>query len=253
MGSSLETLRLSQWKIPSYEILSSTPLPHLTFLENSTIIELPTHDYLTSFRNIRTLILSSLGPGPVPPTALPRLTYLSAPHQVGKALLPGRPVHTYRVHYIRRVVSGTSIEHPLVELAAYAQHLKELHLWLMVSPSELAVLLALHFPNIVRLHLRLAPPDLLDDGTPPRSSVHVHPSLREIDIGFRVDPIQPLPRENCGRALMKLTKVCPVLEVVRFGKLFPIEGGGIDERDVSFDMVMDMRRTTGGEWKERKW
>ena len=107
LGDSLEMLRFNLWNIPAYEILTSTPLPCLTFLENSTIMKLPTHahDYLTSFRNITTLILSSLGPGPVPRTALPHLTYLSAPHTSGgTALLPGRPVHTYRVNYIHRAI-----------------------------------------------------------------------------------------------------------------------------------------------------
>ena len=253
LASSLEALRLRQWKSPSYEILASTPLPRLTFFENAFIIQLPTHDYLASFRNIRTLILSSLGPGPVPPTALPRLTYLSAPQDVGKALLPGRPVHTYHLSYIRHQIWAGSINNLLVELAPCAQHVQELHLWLRVSPWELVVSLALHVPNVVRLYLRLVPSELLGDRTPAQSSVHMHPSLREFDIGFYVNTWQPLPRENCRKVLMKLTKVCPVLEIVRFGQLFPIDGGGIDERDVSFDLVMDMRRTSGGEWKERKW
>ena len=253
LGSSLETLRLNQWEMPAYEILSSTALPCLAFLENSTIIKLPTHDYFASFRNITTLILSSLGPGPVPPTALPLLTYLSAPHYVGKALLPGRPVHTYQVHYIQHMISGASIEHPLVELAPCAQHVKELHLWLGVSPWELVVFLALHFPNVVRLHLKLAPFDRLEEGWPPPSNAYMHPLLREFDIGFYVNRTQPFPREICRKLLTKLTKVCPVLEVVRFGQLFPIDGGGIDERDLSVDLVMDMRRTAGGDWKERKW
>ena len=253
LGTSLETLRFNRWKLSAYEILSSTPLPRLTFLENSTIIKLPTHDYFASFRNITTLIISSLWPSPVPPTALPRLTYLSAPYEVGKALLPGRPVYTYSVHYIYPPITGVSIEHPLVELAPCAQHVKELHLWLRVSPSDLAVFLALHFPNVVRMHLKLAPSDLLDDGTPPWSSAHMHPSLREFDIGFYVNRTQPFPRESCRKVLTKVTKVCPVLEVVRFGQLFPTDGGGVDERDLSFDLVMDMRRTAGGEWKEKKW
>jgi len=52
---------------------------------------------------------------------------------------------------------------------------------------------------------------------------------------------------------MALTVVCPALEVVRFGELFPVEGGGVDERDVPLDRLMDMRQTAEGEWKEMKW
>jgi len=81
---------------------------------------------------------------------------------------------------------------------------------------------------------------------------HVHRSLREFDIGFSVKR-QPFPREGCWKVLMALTEVCPALEVVRFGELFPVEGGGIDERDVALDRLMDMRQTAEGEWREMKW
>ena len=196
LGSSLEVLRLKLWRIHTYEMLASTPLPRLTFLENLFILKVPTQDYLVSFRNIRTLILSSLGSDPVPPTALPHLTYLSAPHDVGKALLPGRPVHTYRVQYIYRWILGAPIENPLVELAPCAQHVKELHLWLMASPWELLGFLALHFPNIVRLYLRVDELHRLDDGESPQSHVEVHHSLREFDRILRgqgtADPSQEL-------------------------------------------------------------
>ena len=253
LGSSLEVLRLNQWKNQSYEILASTPLPRLTFFGNSFILKLPTHDYLASFRNIRTLILSSLGPGPVPPTALPRLTYLSAPQDAGKALLPGRPVHTYHLRYMSHQIWGGSINNLLVELAPCAQHVKELQLWLRVSPWDLVVFLALHFPNIVRLHLGLSHSDHLADGDSPRSRGRVRHSLREFDIGFNVTKGQSFPRENCRKALTRLTEVCPALEVARFGELFPVDGGGIDDRNVRLDWLMDMRRTAGGEWQERKW
>lgn len=44
-----------------------------------------------------------------------------------------------------------------------------------------------------------------------------------------------------------------MLEVVRFEALFPVDGGGIDERDVPLDWLMDIRRTAEGERKEIKW
>jgi len=96
--------------------------------------------------------------------------------------------------------------------------------------------------------------DLPHDGKPPRSQVGVHLSLKEFDLGFYMIKGQPFPREHCRRVLALLTEVCPALEVVRFGELFFVDGsGGIDERDVRLDWVMDMRRTAEGEWKERKW
>ena len=120
--------------------------------------------------------------------------------------------------------------------------------WLVVE------LLALHYPNIVRLYLGmllLTEFDLPDDRKPPRSQVDVHPSLREIDLGFTVNRGAPFPREHCKKVLRLLTEVCPALEVVRFGYLFFADGVGIDERNVQLDRVMDMRRTAEGEWKER--
>ena len=255
LGSSLEGLRLKRWNNQPHEldILASTPLPRLTFLENSIMMKLPTHDYFASFRNIRTLILSSLGPVSVPPTALPYLTNLSAPHDVGKALLPGRPVYTYHLRYIYYPVWWGSIDNPLMEVALCAQHVKELHLWLCTPPWKLAAFLTLHFPNIVRLYMNLTHSDNLDNGDSPQFLCRTHRSLREFDIGFHVTKGQSLPREACRKALKKLTEVCPALEVVRFGELFPVDGGSIDERDVRLDWVMDMRRTAGGEWQERKW
>ena len=252
LGSSLEVLRLKWWKCQPYdrEILASTPLPRLTFLDVLFMIKVPTQDYFASFRNIRTLILRFLGHDPVPPTALPHLTYLSAPHDVGKALLPGRPVHTYHDSYVWHSIRAGS---PLVELAPYAQHVKELHISFRMSPWEVAVFLALHFPNVVRLHLNLSWSDQLDDGDSPQSRGLAHHSLREFDIGFYVTKGQWFPREKCRKALMSLTEVCTALEAVRFGELFPVNGGGIDERDVRLDWVMDMRRTAGGEWQERTW
>jgi len=81
----------------------------------------------------------------------------------------------------------------------------------------------------------------------------VHRSLKEFDIGFLVMKGRPFPREDCWTVLTRLTEMCPALEVVRFGELFPVEGGGIDERNVPLDWLMDIRRTAEGEWKERKW
>ena len=122
----------------------------------------------------------------------------------------------------------------------------------MASPWELLGFLALHFPNIVRLYLRVDELHRLDDGESPQSHVEVHHSLREFDIGFYVGKGRLIPRKNCRKALTRLTEVCPALEVVRFGNLLPVEGGGIDDREVPMDWLMDMRRTAEGEWKERK-
>ena len=253
LGNSLERLRVKRWRISAFEILASMPLPRLTFFENSTIINVPRHDYLASFQNIRTLVLSFLASGPFPPTALPHLTYLFAPPDIGKVLLPGRPVHTYRMHPAHYQKWVASIEGPLVQVALRGQHVKELHLWLDLSPWGMARWLALHFPNVVWLHLGLSSPSHLCDGMMPWSHVHVNSSLRKFDIGFYMTKGGPIPRENCREVLSKLTEVCSMLEAVRFGELCPTLGGGIDEKNVSWDRVMDMRRTAGGEWQERKW
>ena len=253
VGSSLEILRFSVWRIQTYEILASIPLPRLTFFEDSTAMKVPTHENFAPFRNIRTLIMSFLGPDPVPSTAFPNLTYLSAPHGVGKVLLPGRPVHIYRMHDVHYSRPGAYLKGPLVQLAPYAQHVKELHLWIEASPWELVGFLALHFPNIVRLHLGVNEFNLLDHGEPPQYQADVHLSLREFDIGFGVTEDWPFPDDNCWFTLTRLTEVCPALEIIRFGALFPIDGGEIDERNVPLDWLKDIRRTAGGEWEERKW
>jgi hypothetical protein len=252
LGGSLEILRVNGAVIETCEILASIPHPRLTFFEISTI-GVPTHDYLAAFRNIRTLIIHSLGPDPVPPTTLPHLTYLSAPWTIGQALLPGRPVRTYRMAYDYHLASGPYINGPLVGLEAYAQHVTELHVWLRVSPWGLAAFLASHFPNIVRLYLKLTDLEDLDDGRWPGPRAKVHRSLKEFDVGFDVSKRRPFPREECKRALTKLTLICPALEVVRFGALLPVNGGCIDEIEVPLDWLMDMRRTMGGDWQERKW
>jgi len=126
---------------------------------------------------------------------------------------------------------GTEIAYPLAELAPAAQHVKELQLLTNLHPATLVELLAVYFPDIVRLR---------------------H-SLKELDVGFPVVKERPFPREDCQKILVTLTERCLALEVVRFGALFPVEGGGIDERNVPLDWLMDMRRTAEGEWKERKW
>ena len=154
------------------------------------------------------------------------------------------------MHYTSHSISGASLKGPLEELAPCAQQVKELHLFLKVSPLRLVGFLALHFPNVVRLYLRLFGSNHLEDGDL-RSQVEVHRLLREFDIGFNLNKGRPFPRENCRKALERLTEVCPVMEVVRFGALLPVEGGGIDEREISLDLLMDMRRTTEGEWQER--
>jgi len=140
-----------------------------------------------------------------------------------------------------------------MQLAPCAQHVKELHLWVRVAPWVLAEFLALHFPNLVRVHLRMNEFYHPTAREPSWSQVGVHLSLREFDIGFNVIVGQPFPREECRKALGRLTEVCPVLEVVRFGALFLDDGGRIDERNIPLDKLMDMRRTAEGEWKERQW
>jgi len=95
---------------------------------------------------------------------------------------------------------------------------------------------------------------LPDDGKTPQFQADGHPSLKEFDLGFDMIKGRPFPRENCKQVLMLLTEVCPELEVVRFGELFFVDGGGgIDERDDRLDWLMDMRRTAEGDWEEREW
>ena len=145
---------------------------------------------------------------------------------------------------------------PLRETAPHAQRIEELQLTTSFPPARLAGPLATLLPNIVRVRLIMhefklpaaaeAPDTLLTDAG------HLHRSLREFDIGFSVKG-QLFPREGCWKVLIALTEVCPALEVVRFGELFPVEGGTIDERDVPLDRLMDVRQTAEGEWREMKW
>ena len=156
------------------------------------------------------------------------------------------------MHYTYGTLA-THIKGPLGQIAPYAQHVKELRLWLNVSQWRVAELLVSYFPNIVRVYLKVDEFNYSDHGERPRSQVGVHLSLKEFDIGFQVTKGRPFPREDCRKTLTRLTEVCPALEVVRFGALFPVDGGDIDERDIPLDLLMDMRRTAGGEWQERKW
>jgi len=147
---------------------------------------------------------------------------------------------------------------PLAEVAPSAQHVEELQLSAGMPPGRLVAHLAMHLPNLVRVHLTMGEfplPANEESAFVPRSgNEYVHHSLREIDIGFHRVKGRPFPSESCWNALTTLRGMCPGLEVVRFGELFPIHGGGIDERNVGPDWLMDVRRTTAdGEWKERKW
>ena len=249
LRSSLETLRFTSIT-ETYEVLASTPLPRLTFLEKPYVIGAHKYDHFDSSPNIRVLIISSLGDHPIPPTTLPHLTYLSAPYPVAKALLPGRPVRTYRTSYVYSCCDGSHIAFPLREVAPCAQHVEELQLSTVMRPERLVGLLAVHLPNLMRVRLMTGEFNFKRDPVVPQS---VHRSLKEIDIGFAVMTGRSFPREDCWAVLRRLTEMCPALEVVRFGALFPIEGGGIDERNVPLDWLMDIRQTAKGEWKERKW
>ena len=258
LGSSLKILRFRRQNWEAHEILPSTPLPLLTFFESPVIKTVPSWVYFASFQNIRVLILHSFAwdessPSPIPSTALPHLTYLAAPPILGKALLLGRPVHTYRMYdpYYRDWSVMNHLERTLMHVAPYAQHVKELHLWLNVPPWVLVDHLALHFPNLVRVHLCWDVPNSRP-GPWPKGGAHL--SLREFNIGFYLRKEWSFPSDKCRNALRLLTKVCPALEVFRFGEVFFVDGSsGIDERDVRPDRLMDMRRTAEGEWKERKW
>jgi hypothetical protein len=64
--------------------------------------------------------------------------------------------------------------------------------------------------------------------------------------------LSPFPREDCWKILTTLTGMRLGLEVVRFGELFPVDGGGIDEMGVPLNWLMDVRRKAEGEWKERR-
>ena len=147
--------------------------------------------------------------------------------------------------------------YPLRKVAPYAQHVKELQLSTMRYSPSLWQVLAEYLPNLVRLRLMVEEVPLPLIGVLPfkYSVMHKrgHRWLRELDIGFAVTKGRPFPREACWAVLTLIPEMCPALEVVRFGALFPVEGGGIDERNVPLDWLMDLRRTADGKWKERKW
>jgi hypothetical protein len=122
-----------------------------------------------------------------------------------------------------------------------------------MGPPGLVELLVVQLPNLVRVRLMMKESKL---PAPGRVSIgpekSVHRSLKEFDIGFPVEKGRVFPHEACWAVLTTLIEMCPALEVVRFGALFPVEGGGIDERNVPLDWLMDIRRTAEGEWKERR-
>jgi hypothetical protein len=263
LAGSLETLKISISSREVCQVLASILLPRLTFLVETSIFARGPFEikYLASFSSITTLVVSDGAMSPVLPSFLPHLTHLTAPFFIAEVLIPGRPVHTYRMSYHYYCCNGIHIGHPLTQLAPVAQHVKELQLLTSLRPANLVELLVVHFPDIVRVclimrEIRSEPSiDLpLPLPFPPHSeSGYTHHSLKELDVGFPVVTRRPFPREDCQKILVTLTDRCPALEVVRFGALFPVEGGGIDERNVSLDWLMDMRRTAEGEWKERNW
>jgi len=255
LASSLETLRSRGLRSEVNDVIGSTQLPRLTFFEEVSSLGRSKWDHFTSFSNIKVLIIVSFGLPSVPtamlPHMLPHLTHLSARHTVARVLLPGRPVRTYHLD----VCVGSRA---LAKLAPCAQHVEELQLPTRMPPGELVEHLAMHLPNLVRVRLTTAKFPFPTNGksafVPRSGNEYVHHSLREIDIGFHRVKGRPFPSESCWNALTTLRGICPGLEVVRFGELFPVAGGGIDERNVGLDWLMDVRRTTAdGEWKERKW
>jgi hypothetical protein len=261
LAGSLETLKLGRSSKEICDVLASTPLPRLTFfVEPPTIGRVsPEINHLASLSSITTLVVSDGAIPSVLPSFLPHLTHLTAPSYIAEALIPGRPVRTYRMSYHYYCCDGIHIAYPLTQLAPIAQHVKELQLPTNLRPANLVELLVVYFPDIVRVRLimREIRPETnteLPLPFPPHSeSGYTHHSLKEFDVGFPVVEGRPFPREDCQKILVTLTERCPALEVVRFGALFPIEGGEIDERNVPLDWLMDMRRTAEGEWKERKW
>src|SRR5258708_25039599 len=99
-----------------------------------------------------------------------------------------------------------------------------------MPPDKLAGWVAMHLPNLLRVRL------MMEEFRPALGTFvpdFVQRSLKEFDIGFPTG--ERFPREDCWEILGRLTKVCPALEVVRFGALFPVEGGGIDERNIPLD------------------
>jgi len=258
LASSLETLRSRGPWPGAINVLGSTQLPRLTFFEELYQEHFPRWEHFASFSNIKVLIISSFGIHFPPKDILPHLTYLCAPHNIASALLPGRPVRTYHMHPNYFCCGLPHSRPPLAEVAPDAQHVEELQLSTRMPPGELVEHLAMHFPNLVRVRLMMVefplPTNEESALVPPSGSAYVHHSLREIDIGFHRVKGRPFPSESCWNALTTLKGICPGLEVVRFGELFPVAGGGIDERNVGLDWLMDVRRaTTDGEWKERKW
>jgi len=122
-----------------------------------------------------------------------------------------------------------------------------------MSLARLVEALAKHFPSIIRVYMMRGNGFETPLFTPQPDPTPVHRSLKELDVGFSIAAGRPFLREECQKLLMTLTATCPALEVVRLGALFLVDGGGIDERCVAPDRVMDMRRSVGGEWKERTW
>ena len=257
LASSLETLRLGWGSEERYEALTGIPFPRLKFFEEPRWIGPTVHNHLIACSSITTLIIRFPSHPPVPPTILPNLTHLTSPYLVAKELIPGRPVRTYHMLYVPSLAYVTA---PLEEIALLAQRVEELQLLVDPPLAKVVKLLAVHLPNLVRVRIIMM--DELEH-PPPREglcspqagaeSKHVHSSLREADIGFYKARGQSFPCEDCLEVLRMLTETCLVLEIVRFGELFPVDGGGIDERNVSLDWLMDMRRSAEGEWKERKW
>jgi hypothetical protein len=261
LAGSLETLKLGRSSREMCYVLASIPLPRLTFLVEPSPIGrvLPENSHLALFSSITTLVVFDGPKSPVPPSFLPHLTHLTAPSYIASALISGRPVRTYRMSDHYYCCDGVHIAYPLAQLAPVAQHVKELQLPTNLRLVNLVELLVVHFPDIVRVRMMMREfkPETSTElplPFPPHSeSGYTHHSLKEFDVGFPMVKGRGFPREDCQKILVTLTERCPALEMVRFGALFPVEGGGIDERNVSLDWLMDMRRTAEGEWKERTW
>ena len=113
-------------------------------------------------------------------------------------------------------------------------------------------LLVVHLPNLVRVRQVMRDFDPLSARRCGAEYWYMHLWLEEFDIGFPVVKGRSLPRGDCLQVLRTLTATCPALEVVRFGALFPIDGGGVDERNGPPDWLMDMRQTAEEGWEERR-
>jgi hypothetical protein len=264
LAGSLHTLALDTTQLSIRPFLDSIQLAHLAhFRDMGTGWRASDMAKFTFQSTITTLFLGPTAThqlATIPPGILPQLRELSAPCDVGKQIIPGRPVTYFRDTALKEVQMG-EIDETLSHFSQSTAGITNLEMCTQLTVPSLFATLERRVPRIERFRLltesdkfRHNPNFTATNKNVPRTGAA---ALTEVEIRFRAyagchnPPF--ISTSNCQTIFEALDRACPVLNVVTFTVVGASERFEKDASDLPPQSVYKLCKTGAGAWEKQQW